>query len=61
MPKLTVEQIELVAQFSDHAFDFPNMTVEEVARKVGVRFPSTPAGRLFRRECQEVFDRERAK
>jgi hypothetical protein len=60
-PELTVEQIEILAQFADYAFDLPNLTFDEAARKVlGARpFPNTPAGRRFKREAKEVFDQER--
>jgi hypothetical protein len=62
MPKLSVAQIELVAQFSAHSFDNPNLSFEQVAKKVlGAQpFPNTPAGRQFKREAKAVFDRERA-
>jgi hypothetical protein len=62
-PRLTVEQIEIVGQFADYAFDYPILTFEEVARKVmrSRPFPKTPAGREFKRQAKEVFDQERSK
>jgi hypothetical protein len=63
-PRLSVEQLEIVGAFSDYTFEYPNLDFEAVARKViGVRkpFPNTPTGRLLRRECKQIFDRERAK
>jgi hypothetical protein len=62
-PQLTVEQIEIVAQFADYAFDYPILTFEEVARKI-LRyrpFPNTMIGREVKRQAKEVFDQERAK
>jgi hypothetical protein len=59
-PKLTWEQWEFVGQMSDAAFDYPGLDFEAVAAKLKVRFPTTPQGKLFRRECKAVFDRERA-
>ena len=63
-PRLSVEQLEIVGAFSDYAFEYPKLDFEAVARKViGVRkpFPDTPTGKLLRRECKAIFDRERAK
>jgi hypothetical protein len=62
-PELTVEQIEIVGQFSDYAFDYPILTFDEVARKVmrSRPFPKTRTGREFKRQAKEVFDRERSK
>jgi hypothetical protein len=61
-PRLSVAQLEVVGQFNDYSFDYPNLTFEQVAKKVlGVRaFPYTPTGRKFRREAKAAFDRERA-
>jgi hypothetical protein len=61
MPKLTVEQIEIVGQFNDLSFENPRLTFAAVAKKNRIKFPNTPAGKLFKRECREVFDRERKK
>jgi hypothetical protein len=59
--KLSVAQIELAAQFADHSFDYPNLTFDQVAKKVlGARpFPNTPVGRKFRRGAKAVFNQER--
>ena len=59
-PKLTSEEWETVGAFSDYAFDYSPLDLEAVAKKAGVRFPATATGRLFRKECKAVFDRERA-
>jgi hypothetical protein len=62
-PQLTVEQIEVVGQFADYAFDYPILTFDEVARKVmrSRPFPKTQAGREFKRQAKEIFDQERQK
>ena len=59
-PKLTWEQREFVGQMNDAAFDYPRLDFEEVAAKLKIRFPATPQGKLFRKECRAIFDRERA-
>jgi hypothetical protein len=61
MPKLTTEQVEIVGQFADYSFENSRLTFAAVAKKNGIKFPNTPAGRQFKRECREVFDREREK
>jgi hypothetical protein len=63
VPKLTVEQIQIVATFGDYAYDYPILTFDEVARKVlhSRPFPITRAGREFKRQAKEVFDQERRK
>jgi len=48
-------------QFNDFSHENPNMTFEEVVLKEfgPDLFPGTPQGRLFGKECREMFDRER--
>jgi len=60
-PRLSFAQIEVVGQFNDYAWENPTLTFEEVAIKVlgSSAFPRTPNGRIFKRECKNVFDRER--
>ena len=62
-PQLSVEQIEIVAQFADYSFDCPKLSFDAVAKNVlGARpFPNTPTGRQFKRQAKEVFDQERQK
>jgi hypothetical protein len=59
--ELTEEQIHIVGMFNDLSFENPNLNFEEVVEKeLGPDFfPPTPQGRLFEKECREVFDRER--
>ena len=59
-PRLSVEQPEIIGQFSDYSFDYPHLNFEQVAKKVlGAPFPNTASGRAFKRECKTIFDRER--
>ncbi len=58
--KLTFEQIELVAQFADYSYEYPRLSFAQVAKKIlGKPFPNTLAGREFKKQAKEVFDRER--
>ena len=57
--QLSVEQIEIVGQFSDYSFDFPKLDFKSVAKNclpAGVAGNRTPS---FKREAKEVFERER--
>jgi hypothetical protein len=49
--EVTVEQMVLVGQFKDGAFDNSRLNFDQVAKKIiGARtFPDTPQGREFRR------------
>lgn len=60
-PQLMPEQAELVGQFDDASYEYSSLDFEAVAAKVGARFFDTPEGRLFKRECNAIFDRERQK
>jgi hypothetical protein len=61
-PRLSVEQLEIVGQFSDVAFDYPRLSFEQAAKRVlGTPFPNTPAGREFKCEAKRIFDQERQK
>ena len=58
---LTMEQIEMLANFSHASENYPDLSFEEVALKLldPDPFKSTPNGKQFEKECREVFDRER--
>jgi hypothetical protein len=60
--ELTEDQIEIVGRFNDYSFENPNLTFEEVVEKeLGPDFfPPAPQGKLFEKECHEVFERERS-
>jgi hypothetical protein len=63
--ELTEEQIVIVGRFNDFSFENPGLTFEEVVLKefgcssIEDLFPPTPWGRLFEKECREVFEMER--
>ena len=59
--KLTLEQIEMLVEFSHASEDYPDLSFEEVALKLlgPEPFKPTPNGKQFEKECREVFDRER--
>jgi len=60
-PKLTMEQIEMLANFSNASEEYPDLSFEEVALKLlgSEPFKPTPNGKQFEKECREVFNRER--
>ena len=49
----------MLANFSDYAADYPKMSFEKVAKKLGVNFRKANNGKVWEHECREVFDRER--
>jgi hypothetical protein len=59
--ELTETQIEIIGQFNDFSFENPKLTFEEVMLKEfgPDLFPPTRQGKLFEKECREIFDRER--
>jgi hypothetical protein len=58
---LSPQQIEIVSQFNDYAFENSQLSFDEaVQKKFGSNFfPNTPNGRKFRAECKAIFDAER--
>jgi hypothetical protein len=58
---LDFEQIEMLANFSEYAADYPILSFEEIAKKLGVDFSASINGNVWEKECREVFDREREK
>jgi hypothetical protein len=59
VPDLEFEQIEMLANFSDYAADFPKLSFEEIAKKLGVDFKTAANGAAWEKECREVVERER--
>jgi len=57
---LDFEQIEMLTNFSDSAADYPKLSFEEIAKKLGVDFSKSRKGRTWEAECREVLERERA-
>ena len=56
---LDFEQIEMLANFSDCAVDYPKLTFEEIAKRLGVDFSNAKNGKTWEAECREVFESER--
>jgi hypothetical protein len=60
--RLSVAQWELVGQFNDGAFEYPELNFEQVVEKIlGAPFSNTATDREFKGEAKKVFDREREK
>jgi hypothetical protein len=60
--KLTFEQIDLAAAFSDAAYDYPKLSFNQVAKNVVPRgFGKGPAAKQFTKDAREIFNQERAK
>jgi hypothetical protein len=58
-PGLTIEQFEMLANFSDYASDHPRLSFEEIAKKLGVDFSQAKNGKTWEAECRGVFEAER--
>ena len=57
--KLGFEQVEMLANFSDYAADYPNLTFEQIRKKLGVDFSEAENGKAWANECRKVFEMER--
>jgi hypothetical protein len=60
VPSLDFEQIEMLGNFRDYAAKYPDLTFEEITKKLGVDFSKAKNGKLWEKECREVFEMERA-
>jgi hypothetical protein len=60
-PKPTVSDLdfEMLANFSDYVADYPKLSFEEIAKKLGVDFVKAKNGKVWEAECRKVFDLER--
>ena len=50
----------MLANFSDYSADYPELSFEEIAKKLGVDFNKATNGKVWEKECREVFEMERA-
>jgi hypothetical protein len=50
-PDLDFEHIEMLANFSDYAFDYPKLSFEEIVKKLGVDFSKAKNGKAWEKEC----------
>jgi hypothetical protein len=57
--KLSLEQIEMVANFSDIAADYPKLSFQAVAKKMGMDFGNAKNSKAWEQECKEAFDNNR--
>jgi hypothetical protein len=53
------EQLELIGQINDLAYEHPHETFDQLMQRVGVQFANEPSFETFLSACREVFDRER--
>jgi hypothetical protein len=66
-PKLAVaptvelcdEQLEIIGQINDLAYEHSGQTFEQLMQRVGIKFANEPSFEMFLAACREVFDRER--
>jgi hypothetical protein len=49
---LDFEQIEMLAKFSDYAADLPDLSFEQVAKKLGVDFTTAKNAAAWEKECR---------
>jgi hypothetical protein len=57
--ELSEEQLEIVGQINDLAYENPDQTFEQLMQRVGIKFANEPSFEMFLPACREVFDRER--
>jgi hypothetical protein len=57
--ELSDEQLEVIGQINDLAYEHPNQTFEELMQRVGTQFANEPSFEMFLAACREIFDRER--
>ena len=58
-PDLDSEQIEMLENLSNYSADCPNLSFEEIAKLLGVDFRKANNGKVWEKECREVFEKER--
>ena len=56
---LDFEQVEMVANFSDYSADYPKLSFQDVAKKLGVNFSQSKNGKAWEKECKEAFENNR--
>jgi hypothetical protein len=59
-PALDFEQIEMIANFSDIAANYPKLPFRGAANKLRVDFHHAKNGKAWEKECRSVFERERS-
>jgi hypothetical protein len=57
--ELSEEQLEIIGQFNDLAYEHPNRSFYELMQRVCMKFADGPSFNVFVAACREIFDRER--
>jgi hypothetical protein len=57
--ELSEEQLEVIGQMNDLAYEHPDETFEQLMGRVGVQFVVEPSYGVFVAACWEIFKRER--
>jgi hypothetical protein len=57
--ELSEEQLEIIGQINDLAYERPQETFEQLMERVGSKFANEPSFETFLAACWEIFDRER--
>jgi hypothetical protein len=57
--ELSEEQLEIIGQINDLAYEHPDQTFEQLMQRVGIKFANEASFETFLAACREVFDRER--
>jgi hypothetical protein len=58
--ELSEEQIEVIGQINDLAYEHPNESFDQLMQHVGIQFVGEPTYGVFVAACWEIFKRERA-
>jgi hypothetical protein len=57
--ELSEEQLEIIGQINDLAYEHPEQSFYELIQRVGMKFANEPSFNVFVAACREIFDRER--
>jgi hypothetical protein len=57
--QLSEEQLEIIGQINDLAYEHPSETFDQLMQRVGIQFANEPSFEMFLLACREVFERER--
>jgi hypothetical protein len=57
--ELSDEQLEIIGQMNDLAYEHPNETFDQLMQRVGLQFANELSFEIFLAACREVFDCER--
>jgi hypothetical protein len=57
--ELSEEQLEVIGQINDLAYEHPNLTFEQLMQRVGAQFANAPSYGEFVAACWQIFKRER--